>query len=347
MSPLLFPFFISALALGTTITFISSHWILAWIGLEINTLAILPLITWTSHPRATEAATKYFLVQATAAASLLFASTSAAWLSGHWDLNLISHPFPSSLAILALSIKLGLAPLHSWLPQVLQGLDLTTCLILSTWQKLAPLALLTQLSTAPQFLLTFLGLSSTLVGGLGGLNQTQLRKILAFSSIAQLGWIILILHLAPKLTLLALATYIILTSSIFLSLKSVQGLSILTLGTSWASAPLIATCLPPILFSLGGLPPFVGFIPKWFILSELVSHGSSFTATFLALTSLLSLFFYLRLAYAAALTSSPNSSSSLTIWRSPQAVSIFPLAVGISLSVFGFPLAPFFLAFFL
>ena len=101
-------------------------------GLELNTLAILPLIAKQHHPRAIEATTKYFLAQATAAAILLFASTTNAWLTGQWDIQQITHPLPLAMATVALALKLGLAPVHSWLPEVLQGLDLTTGLILST-----------------------------------------------------------------------------------------------------------------------------------------------------------------------------------------------------------------------
>lgn len=78
MNPHILTALVIALGLGTTITFASSHWLLAWMGLEINTLAIIPLIAQHHHPRAVEAATKYFLTQATAAATLLFASTTNA-----------------------------------------------------------------------------------------------------------------------------------------------------------------------------------------------------------------------------------------------------------------------------
>lgn len=78
MNPYVFTILLSTLGLGTTMTFASSHWLIAWIGLEINTLAIVPLMAYQHHPRAVEATTKYFLVQATAAAMLLFASTTNA-----------------------------------------------------------------------------------------------------------------------------------------------------------------------------------------------------------------------------------------------------------------------------
>nr|YP_010725802.1 NADH dehydrogenase subunit 2 [Epinephelus amblycephalus]WDY17697.1 NADH dehydrogenase subunit 2 [Epinephelus amblycephalus] len=315
MNPYILATLLLSLGLGTTITFASSHWLLAWMGLEINTLAILPLMAQQHHPRAVEATTKYFLTQATGAATLLFASTTNAWLTGQWDILQMSHPLTTTLAILALSLKVGLAPLHTWLPEVLQGLDLTTGLILSTWQKLAPFALLLQIQPTNPTILIILGVTSTLVGGWGGLNQTQLRKIMAYSSTAHLGWMILVLQFSPPLTLLTLLTYLVMTSSTFLVFKLNKSTSINMLATSWAKAPVLTALTPLILLSLGGLPPLTGFMPKWLILQELTKQDLAPIATLTALTALLSLYFYLRLTYAMTLTMSPNNVTGMTPWR--------------------------------
>nr|BAR45863.1 NADH dehydrogenase subunit 2 [Anotopterus pharao] len=340
MSPYILCTLLFSLGLGTTITFASSHWLLAWMGLEINTLAIIPLMTQHHHPRAVEAATKYFLTQATAAALILFASTTNAWLTGEWDIQQLSHPLASTLVILALALKIGLAPVHFWLPEVLQGLDLTTGLILSTWQKLAPFALILQLSSTNPILLTSLGLLSTLVGGWGGLNQTQLRKILAYSSIAHLGWMILILQFAPSLTLLSLMLYIIMTSAMFLTLKMNNATNINMLATAWSKAPIIMALIPLSLLSLGGLPPLTGFMPKWLILQELTKQGLPLTATIAALSALLSLYFYLRLCYAMTLTISPNTLTSPAPWRLPTLQLTLPLSLLMMMAIMLLPLTP-------
>nr|BAM74825.1 NADH dehydrogenase subunit 2 [Myctophum punctatum] len=315
MTPPIITVLLMSLGLGTTITFASSHWLLAWMGLEINTLAIIPIMAQRFHPRAVEATTKYFLTQATAAAMILFASTTNAWITGEWSILELSHPLPATVMTMALALKLGLAPIHFWLPEVLQGLDLTTGLIVSTWQKLAPFALITQLTSTTPWLLIFLGLTSTIVGGWGGLNQTQLRKILAYSSIAHLGWMILVLQFNPSLTILALSTYIIMTSSAFLMFKSSNSTNINTLATSWAVAPPLSALASLVLLSLGGLPPLTGFAPKWLILQELCKQNLPLVATVAALTALFSLYFYLRMGYAMTLTISPATLTSLSPWR--------------------------------
>nr|YP_010527201.1 NADH dehydrogenase subunit 2 [Acanthocybium solandri]UXR13238.1 NADH dehydrogenase subunit 2 [Acanthocybium solandri]WNH18046.1 NADH dehydrogenase subunit 2 [Acanthocybium solandri]BAW88939.1 NADH dehydrogenase subunit 2 [Acanthocybium solandri] len=340
MNPYILATLLFGLGLGTTITFASSHWLLAWMGLEMNTLAIIPLMAQNHHPRAVEATTKYFLTQATAAAMLLFASTTNAWLTGQWDIDQMTHPIPTTMITLALALKIGLAPVHAWLPEVLQGLDLTTGLILSTWQKLAPFALLLQIHPTNPTILIILGVASTMIGGWGGLNQTQLRKILAYSSIAHLGWMILILQFSPSLTLLTLITYFIMTFSAFLVFKLNKATSINTLATSWTKTPALTALTPLILLSLGGLPPLTGFMPKWLILQELSKQDLAPMATLAALSALLSLYFYLRLSYAMTLTMSPNNLPGTASWRLPSLQLTLPLATSLVATLTLLPLTP-------
>nr|YP_009872212.1 NADH dehydrogenase subunit 2 [Nemipterus hexodon]QKS34341.1 NADH dehydrogenase subunit 2 [Nemipterus hexodon] len=340
MSPYILVTLLLGLGLGTSITLTSSHWLIAWMGLEINTLAIIPIMARHYHPRAVEAATKYFLTQATAAAMILFASTTNAWITGQWDIYQMSHPLPITLITLALALKIGLAPLHSWLPEVLQGLDLTTGLIMSTWQKLAPFALLLQLQPANPTMMIILGLMSTLVGGWGGLNQTQLRKILAYSSIAHLGWMIMVLQYAPSLTLLTLILYLIMTISAFLTFKMNNVTNINSLALSWTKTPILTALTPLILLSLGGLPPLTGFMPKWLILQELTKQNLEPTATFAALTALLSLYFYLRLSYSMTMTMAPNNLTGTTPWRFSLYQPTLPATLAITGAIGLLPITP-------
>nr|WBR66295.1 NADH dehydrogenase subunit 2 [Abbottina obtusirostris] len=341
MNPYVLMILLSSLGLGTTLTFASSHWLLAWMGLEINTLAIVPLMAQHHHPRAVEATTKYFLTQATAAAMILFASTTNAWITGEWDMNNMSSPIANTMVITALALKIGLAPMHFWMPEVLQGLDLLTGLILSTWQKLAPLALIIQTSQIiDPLLLTSLGLMSTLAGGWGGLNQTQLRKILAYSSIAHMGWMIIVLQYAPQLTLLALGTYIFMTSAAFLTLKTSSATKVNTLAMTWSNSPILTTTAALVLLSLGGFPPLTGFMPKWLILQELAKQNLPITATIMALAALLSLYFYLRLCYAMTLTISPNVTNSTTPWRMKATQTSLPLTISTTIALGLLPVTP-------
>nr|YP_010133061.1 NADH dehydrogenase subunit 2 [Ophichthys cuchia]QWE36553.1 NADH dehydrogenase subunit 2 [Ophichthys cuchia]UZC55289.1 NADH dehydrogenase subunit 2 [Ophichthys cuchia] len=340
MSPYILTTLLLALGLGTTITFASSHWLLAWMGLEINTLAILPLMAKNHHPRAIEATTKYFITQATAAAMLLFASTTNAWLSGQWDIQQLSNPLSISMLTIAIMLKIGLAPMHAWLPEVLQGLDLTTGLILTTWQKLAPFALLLQIQQTNPTIMIMFATMSIMVGGWGGLNQTQLRKILAYSSIAHLGWMVLIMQFSPTLTVLTLTIYIMTTFAAFITFKLNKSTNINMLTITWTKNPTLTALTPLILLSLGGLPPLTGFLPKWLILQELTKQNLTPMATIAALSALLSLYFYLRLSYSMTLTISPNNLTGITPWRLTTTQMTLPLSISITLTLLLLPMSP-------
>nr|AOT81712.1 NADH dehydrogenase subunit 2 [Siren intermedia texana] len=308
--------FLSSLSAGTIITISSYHWFLAWVGLEINTMAIIPLMIKPHHPRATEAATKYFLTQASASALILFSSLINAWTTGEWTIMEIQNPLSSIMITTGLAIKLGLAPFHMWLPDVLQGLDMMTCLILSTWQKIAPMALIIQLNQCLNFeMLTIMAILSTVLGGWGGLNQPQMRKIMAYSSIAHLGWMIMILPFSTSLTLLNFMIYLTMTSMMFMTFFIIKSNNINTMSISWIKSPVMTALLMTTLLSLGGLPPLSGFMPKWVIIQELVKQNMVMMATIIALSSLISLFFYLRLSYSISLTTPPTSSNFSLSWR--------------------------------
>nr|YP_010234373.1 NADH dehydrogenase subunit 2 [Gallotia atlantica]QTA72526.1 NADH dehydrogenase subunit 2 [Gallotia atlantica] len=316
MNPLITMFFMSNISLGLIITASSYHWLLAWIGLELNTMAILPMMAKLHHPRATEAATKYFITQATASSMILLSSTMNAWKMGTWDITQLSTQPSTTLLTIALALKLGLAPMHFWLPEVMQGTTMSTAMIIATWQKLPPISLLhitsNQLPTTVLFLLAII---STLTGGWTGLNQTQLRKILAFSSIAHLGWIIIISPLSKNLLTLNLVIYLIMTSSMFTTLIMSTAKTAKDLGTTWTTSPTLTTITMINLMSLGGLPPLIGFLPKWLTLEELTKHHLLPLATVLALSSLLSLMFYMRLTYITTLTIAPQTTNNTMKWR--------------------------------
>nr|AFT90778.1 NADH dehydrogenase subunit II [Anolis carolinensis] len=341
MSPTIYMIILSTLATGTIITMTSYHWLMAWVGLELNTLAIIPIISTMHHPRSTEAATKYFLTQAAASALILFSSMTNAWNTGSWD---ITQPLTSPSHILltmALAMKLGLAPLHFWLPEVTQGSTMTTAFIITTWQKIAPMSLIfltmNNLSTSV-FLL--MGLLSSLVGGWGGLNQTQTRKIMAYSSIAHLGWMATISSIMTNILIMNLLIYLIMTTSVFLSLIISKSKTIQDTTSTWTLSPTLTIIMLLSLLSLGGLPPLTGFIPKWLIMEELILQNFNLLISMMATSSLLSLYFYLRLTYTTALTLSPNTTQTKFKWRFYPNMSTMFITTPATISIFLLPMTP-------
>uniref|UniRef100_O78876 NADH-ubiquinone oxidoreductase chain 2 n=1 Tax=Anolis ahli TaxID=75243 RepID=O78876_9SAUR len=341
MSPMMYTIMLSSLATGTIVTMTSYHWLLAWIGLEMNTLSIIPIISTMHHPRSTEAATKYFLTQAAASAMILFSSMINAWQTGSWDITQLSSTPSHILLTMALAMKLGLVPVHFWLPEVIQGSTMTTALIITTWQKLAPISLIyLSINNLSTVVLMTMGLLSSMVGGWGGLNQTQTRKIMAYSSIAHLGWMTTVSSIMPNIMVLNLMIYLITTAATFFTLMLFKSKTIQDTTMNWTLSPMTTVMMMILLLSLGGLPPLTGFMPKWLILETLTTQNFIMAAVAMAISALLSLFFYLRLTYTTTLTLAPNTTHTKLKWRFKPNLPTFLMLSFSTTSMFALPLMP-------
>nr|YP_010042754.1 NADH dehydrogenase subunit 2 [Ophidiaster granifer]QPC56381.1 NADH dehydrogenase subunit 2 [Ophidiaster granifer] len=333
---------------STVIVASSYHWFSVWVGLEMNTLSILPILCYQFSPRNVESTIKYFLVQSFSAAIILNAVLIQAWLYSSWS---VIHPlnvFTSAILVLSLSLKLGLFPCHYWFPDVIQGVNFIQGLILSTWQKVAPLIILLSISDHIETkYLIVIGTGSVLIGGWGGLNQTQVRKILAFSSISHMGWICSVIGYSASISIVMVLVYIIINSSIFIISNEfgLYSLSYLNRVVFINSAG--GFCLVLAILSLGGLPPLTGFLNKFLGLNCLIENGNFLAGVLLIVGSLLSLFFYLRITFNSSLVLFPEHTLTMFTWRNgyvwggitfPQGII---LGVLVSLSVFGLVSLPF------
>nr|ADT82027.1 NADH dehydrogenase subunit 2 [Hylobates agilis] len=341
MNPLAQPIIYSTIFAGTLITASSSHWFLAWVGLEMNMLAFIPVLTKKMNPRSTEAAIKYFLVQATASMILMMAILSNNLLSGQWTMANITNQYSSTMMLTALAMKLGMAPFHFWVPEVTQGTTLTSGLLLLTWQKLAPISIMYQIfpMVNVNILLTF-SILSVMVGSWGGLNQTQLRKILAYSSITHMGWMMAVLPYNPNITIFNLIIYIVLTTTAFLALNLNSSTTTLLLSRSWNKLTWLLPLIPSTLLSLGGLPPLTGFLPKWLVIEELTKNGTLIIPTTMAIITLVNLYFYMRLIYSTSITLLPTSNNVKMKWQFENVKPTFLLPALITLTTLLLPIAP-------
>lgn len=269
----------------------ASSWLIAWIGLEVNLLAFLALSLHLSSPRNSESILKYFLVQALA--STFLAARAITSLTR-------SNTIFSVIIFLSLTLKLGAAPFHFWVPQVLVGCSWNNIFLILTWQKVAPFFLIINLLGALKniyWLIISLIVLTAVVGALGGLSQTSLRKILAFSSINHMGWMLSAITLNLRKWILYFVSYSIILFSI---VQLIRLWNVLNLRTSSYLPPMMKEIFFISLLSFGGLPPFFGFLPKWAIL-EFLSQTSLSLSLILVFRRLFTLFFYLRIAFTSLL----------------------------------------------
>nr|QHI39395.1 NADH dehydrogenase subunit 2 [Dicrostonyx torquatus]QHI39538.1 NADH dehydrogenase subunit 2 [Dicrostonyx torquatus]QHI39603.1 NADH dehydrogenase subunit 2 [Dicrostonyx torquatus]QHI39668.1 NADH dehydrogenase subunit 2 [Dicrostonyx torquatus]QHI39720.1 NADH dehydrogenase subunit 2 [Dicrostonyx torquatus] len=311
MNPITLTIIYFTIITGPIITMLSSNLFTMWVGLEMNLLALIPLMMNKSNPRSMEAATKYFLTQATASMILLMSIIMNFKQLGLWTFQPETKDIIMTTTFISLTIKLGLAPFHSWLPEVTQGIKPNVGLILLTWQKIAPLTILFQYYELmnPKMLIMS-AITSVLIGAWNGLNQTQTRKIMAYSSIAHMGWMISILPYNPTLTTLNLLIYILMTTPMFMIFHTHSFTSISSMSLMWNKMPMALPMMSLILLSTGGLPPLTGFLPKWAIITELLKNNNTILSTLMAMTALINLFFYTRLIYSTSLTTFPTNNNS-------------------------------------
>nr|APT42085.1 NADH dehydrogenase subunit 2 [Salmacis bicolor rarispina] len=306
----------TTILLGTFIVVSSQNWFIIWIGLEVSTLALVPLLCSNFSPRNIEATIKYFLIQALSAALLLNGAMIQAWLNGSWSILDSTNNVTMLCVSIALAFKIGLAPCHFWFPDVLQGLPFLQGLIIATWQKIAPLILIFSITNnAFSTLLVTTSLVSIIIGGWGGLNQTQTRKILAFSSIANMGWIVITSTYSTQAAIIMLIIYLLINTAIFLILDLLTISSLGHLNNIAQLSPISIIIITLLILSLGGLPPLTGFMLKFTSLYFLISNNFIILSSLMVAGSLLSLFFYLRISFNVSLILFPQHIISLTTWR--------------------------------
>lgn len=290
--------FLFTLFLGTIIRICSSSWFRVWIGLEINLLSFIPLTIKSNNLFSSEASLKYFLTQALASSVLLFSIILFSFLI-EWKTLLNFNSKINIILASSLIIKTGIAPFHFWFPIVIEGLNWINNIILMTWQKIAPVILLSFCLNNVFFY--FRILISVIFGSFGGLNQTSLRKIIAFSSINHLGWITAGILNNQNIWQIYFIFYCFLSITVIFIFNSLKIFNLNQIFSSFNFQHLIKTIIFIPLLSLGGLPPFIGFFPKWIIIDLLINLNLIFLLILIINFTLITLYFYIRISYSAFL----------------------------------------------
>nr|YP_009364245.1 NADH dehydrogenase subunit 2 [Anaulaciulus koreanus]ARF02889.1 NADH dehydrogenase subunit 2 [Anaulaciulus koreanus] len=274
----------------------SSSWFTAWMGLEVNMMTFMPLIV-TSNKLSGEAAMKYFFTQVTGSMFLLMFIVLSIFYSAKGGFMMNS--LLMSIIILALLLKLGAVPVHFWLPALIEGLSWETTLILITIQKIGPLSLLLMMNMSMKFMLVSSSLMSAVVGSISGLNQLLCRKLMSYSSIAHMGWLLMALSINKMLLWVYFILYCSLTMMVISIFKFYQTFHMSQMLMSYNSIIIVSFTFYLTLLSLGGLPPLMGFLPKWLLLKFMMLSNMFLPAIILVLSSVLTIYFYIRLTYTA------------------------------------------------
>ncbi len=331
-------FTLSMFALLGMFMMISGHnFLVIYLGLELLTLSSYALVALRrDHLQATEAAMKYFVLGALASGFLLYGLSLVYGATGSLDIPTVAQVIAAGVdqpqvlvlglvfVVAGLAFKLGVVPFHMWVPDVYHGAPTAITLFIGGAPKLAAFAIvirllaegLVALSFDWQQMLAVLAVVSLLVGNLAAVAQTNLKRMLAFSTIAQMGFMLLAfvagvgadgdganMANAYSAAMFYVVTYVLTTLATFgvimlLSRQGFESEEVSDLAGLNQRSPLYAGVLAACMFSLAGVPPLVGFYAKLSVLQALLQVGGAahlWLAVFAVLMSLIGAFYYLRI----------------------------------------------------
>nr|YP_009110224.1 NADH dehydrogenase subunit 2 [Pseudoxya diminuta]AIW64984.1 NADH dehydrogenase subunit 2 [Pseudoxya diminuta] len=301
--------FLSTLMMGTILSISSNSWIGVWMGLEINLLSFIPMLTDNKNKMMNESSIKYFIIQAMASTMLLF---SILLIQMEYPMWWESKMMPGMMISSSLLLKMGAAPFHFWFPEVMGASKWLNCITLMTWQKIAPMLVLSYCIQLSNFIF-FIVIFSIFIGAMGGLNQTSLRHIMAYSSISHIGWMISAMISSENTWEIYFIIYSIL-SLILVLIFSEMNLFFLNQIYSMNSVKMeIKFMMMLSLLSIGGLPPFIGFLPKWMVIQSMMEMNMTSIMLIMVMMTMVTLYYYLRISFSALIMSYTENSWSMNI----------------------------------
>ncbi len=344
--------------LGMNVMISGNNFLVIYVGLELLTLSSYALVALRrDHAASTEAAMKYFILGALASGFLLYGLSMMYGATGSLDISTVFKQVASGqfkqqvlvfglvFIVAGLAFKLGVVPFHMWVPDVYQGAPTSVTLMIGSAPKLAAFAIcirllvegLLPLAKDWQQMLMFLAIASLLIGNLAAIAQTNLKRLLAFSTIAQMGFLLLGLlsgvvftgnagntsgaAAAYSASMFYAITYVLTTLATFgvillLSRDGFESEEITDLAGLNHRSPLYAAVMAICMFSLAGIPPMVGFFAKLSVLQPLLASGQPMLlglAIYAVLLSLVGAFYYLRIVkvmyFDAPITARPPVAS--------------------------------------
>lgn len=195
----------------------------------------------------------------------------------------------------SLILKIGIAPFHFWFPNVIEGLSWIINFLLITWQKIAPLIIISFTINFYFFIFIFF---SSIIGAMGGLNQTSLRKLIAYSSINHLAWMLSAIINNEIIWINYFFFYSLISLSIILIFFKLSIFWINQIFTNFNFKKNSKLLIFIPLLSLGGLPPFLGFFPKWLVIENLLINNFFIILINLIFFTLITLFYYIRISFS-------------------------------------------------
>ncbi len=311
--------------LGMMVLISAASMITVYLGLELLSLSLYAMVAMQrDSASASEAAMKYFVLGALASGMLLYGISILYGITGTFQLQELNQQiqmhtgqnallvFGMIFVIVGIAFKLGAVPFHMWVPDVYEGAPTAVTLFVSSVPKIAAFAMairllvngLEPLMQDWQLILIILAVVSMAIGNITAIAQTNIKRMLAYSTIAHIGFLLLGIiagsHLGYAASMFYVITYALMSMGafgiiIFLSQKNFESDNLDDIKGLSDRNPWFAFIMLILMFSLSGVPPFLGFWAKWFVLKELIASGYVWVAAAAVFFSIIGAYYYLRI----------------------------------------------------
>ena len=317
-----YPILILSSVLGMMIMISSNDLIVFYMGLELQSLALYVLATFNRDElKSSEAGLKYFVLSALSSGLLLYGCSLIYGFTGSTNFNIIANQLNSNeyaltfgivFILVGLAFKISAVPFHMWAPDVYEGSPTSVTLFFTMVPKIAALTVFIRFLYVPflnmidqwQMIIIFLSIASMLFGAIAAIGQTNLKRLVAYSSIGHVGYVLAGLSTGSnegiQSSVIYITIYILMNLGLFSCLlmmkrnneyyEDIEDLS----GLS-KNHPLLSLSLLIILFSLAGIPPLAGFFAKFYIFKSVLEQSMYFLAIVGLLSTVVAAFYYLRI----------------------------------------------------
>nr|QFI35933.1 NADH dehydrogenase subunit 2 [Mileewa albovittata] len=281
------------LTVGVLLSISSNNWMMMWSGLEISLMSFIPLMS--GGVTGSESSMKYFIIQSISSTMLILAIMMM--ISTNFNFKYI--------LMISLIIKMGIAPFHNWVLSIINSLEFSLMFLLLTIMKISPLVMISYLNYCNDLIIML----SLLVGSIFSLNQNSIRKLLAYSSIYNMSYILSSINMNSVWIMYLLMYSLILLLMIetmkklkinYINQFMINNYSMITNMNIWITV-----------LSMGGMPPLLGFFPKFIIFQMMILKKSFMMLLMMILTSLLVMFFYMRMVFLSFISYSTMMKQSL------------------------------------
>lgn len=289
--------------LGSLLLVSSVNWLSIYLALELQSLTLFILVAKKNSVYSIEAGLKYFVLGAVSSGLFLFGCALLYGVSGEMSIQginlLLIGDMGKILITVSLLFKLSVAPFHMWAPDVYEGAPTITTALLVIMPKIGVFSVLVQVGLVSNVVL-FCGVLSIIYGAIGALNQTKIKRLLAYSGIGHMGFLLFGVGIGSfesiQASLVYIIIYFIMSICVFLVLLSLKLIRVLIIEVSNLSRenPIMGLTLALTFLSTAGIPPLVGFLGKWLILLSGVSSGYSLTCMMIVVVSVIAGVYYVR-----------------------------------------------------